>query len=88
MLVLLNILPLACSQGGSVMMFSTNISITPPLYFNQNRVLYCDAVDIAADLTVSDRDTTKQITYSTNTLKIITKVNLETIKYFMVLKQS
>ncbi|KGQ36067.1 hypothetical protein JP34_00840 [Gallibacterium anatis] len=67
-------------------MSSTNISITPPLYFNQNSVLYCDAVDISADLTVADRDTTMQMTHGLNVLKIITKVNLETIKYFMIIK--
>ncbi len=67
-------------------MSGTSISITPALNFVNYNVLYCDAVDIAADLTVSDRDTTIQITYSTNSLKIITKANLETIKYFMILR--
>ncbi|KGQ29168.1 hypothetical protein [Gallibacterium anatis] len=73
-------------QGGSVIMLSTNISITPPLHFNQNSVLYCDAVDISADLTVADRDTTMQMTYGLNVLKIITKVNLESIKWLLILK--
>lgn len=73
-------------QGGGVTMSGTSISITPALNFVNYNVLYCDAVDIAADLTVSDRDPAIQITYSTNTLKIITKANLETIKYFMILR--
>lgn len=67
-------------------MSGTSISITPALNFVNYNVLYCDAVDVAADLTVSDRDPAIQITYSTNTLKIITKANLETIKYFMILR--
>lgn len=67
-------------------MSSTNISITPPLYFNNNSVLYCDAVDISADVTVADRDTTMQLTYGINTLKITTKVNLETIKWLLISK--
>lgn len=74
------------SQGGSVVMSSTTISITPPLYFNNNRVLYCDAVDISADVTVADRDTTMQLTYAENRLKITTKVNLETIKWLLISK--
>ncbi|MFC0322050.1 hypothetical protein ACFFHT_00475 [Gallibacterium melopsittaci] len=65
-------------------MSGTSISITPALNFFNYNVLYCDAVDISADLTVSDRDTTMQLTYGTNVLKIITKANLETIKYFMI----
>ncbi|KGQ33215.1 tail fiber protein [Gallibacterium anatis] len=73
-------------QGGSVIMSSTNISITPPLHFNQNSVLYCDAVDISVDITAIDRDSTMQLTYAKNCLKVITKVNLETIKYFMIIK--
>lgn len=67
-------------------MSSTNISITPPLYFNNNSVLYCDAVDISADVTVADRDTTMQLTYAENRLKITTKVNLETIKWLLISK--
>lgn len=67
-------------------MSSTNISITPSLYFNNNSVLYCDAVDISADVTVADRDTTMQLTYAENRLKITTKVNLETIKWLLISK--
>ncbi|WP_230587134.1 hypothetical protein, partial [Gallibacterium anatis] len=73
-------------QGGNVVMKSTNITITTPLNFKQYNVLYCDAVDISVDITAIDRDTTMQLTYAENCLKVITKVNLETIKYFMIIK--
>lgn len=74
-------------QGGSVVMVGTNALITTPLNFKPYNVLYCDAIDIAADLTVADRDATIQVTYSDNQLKIITKTNLDTIKYYMIVKQ-
>lgn len=67
-------------------MTTTSITITTPLNFKQYDVLYCDAVDISSDLTDADRDTTMQLTYAENRLKVITKVNLETIKYFMIIK--
>lgn len=67
-------------------MKSTNITITTPLNFKQYNVLYCDAVDISVDITAIDRDTTMQLTYTENRLKVITKVNLEAIKYFMIIK--
>lgn len=74
------------SQGGNVVMKSTNITITTPLNFKQYNVLYCDAVDISVDITAIDRDTTMQLTYAENRLKVITKVNLETIKWLLILK--